>query len=71
MGTSKMQWDVIVVGAGMAGLLTAWYMKEQGKKVLILEAEEAGAGQTGRTTAKITSQRGCTAISSRNFWKRK
>lgn len=24
-------WDVIVIGAGMAGLLTAYYLKEQGK----------------------------------------
>lgn len=48
--------DVIVIGAGMAGLLTAYYLKEQGKNVLVLEADEVDSGQTGRTTAKITSQ---------------
>ncbi len=50
--------DVIVIGAGMAGLLTAYYLKEQGKNVLVLEAEEIASGQTERTTAKITSQHG-------------
>lgn len=50
------KYDVIVVGAGMAGLLIAYFLKEQGKKVLVLEAKEVASGQTGRTTAKITSQ---------------
>ena len=52
------KYDVIVVGAGMAGLLTAYYLQEQGKRVLVLEADEVASGQTGRTTAKITSQHG-------------
>lgn len=54
----RITWDVIVIGAGMAGLLTAYYLKEQGKKVLVLEAATIGSGQTERTTAKITSQHG-------------
>lgn len=52
----KTAYDVIVIGAGMAGLLTAWFLKERGKDVLVLEATEIASGQTGRTTAKITSQ---------------
>ncbi len=50
--------EIIVIGAGLAGLLTAWYLKEAGKQVLILEADKVASGQTGRTTAKITSQHG-------------
>lgn len=52
----KEHYDVIVVGAGMAGLLTAYYLGEQGRQVLVLEAKTVASGQTGRTTAKITSQ---------------
>ena len=50
--------DVIVIGAGMAGILTAYYLKERGKNVLVLEADKIASGQTERTTAKITSQHG-------------
>lgn len=50
--------DVIVVGAGMAGILTAYFLKQEGRDVLILEADRPLSGQTGRTTAKITSQHG-------------
>ena len=52
------QWDVIVIGAGMAGILTAYYLQKKGKDVLVLEANEIASGQTERTTAKITSQHG-------------
>ena len=54
----RITWDVIVIGAGMAGILTAFYLKEAGKKVLVLEADRICGGQTERTTAKITSQHG-------------
>lgn len=51
-------WDVVVIGAGMAGILTAYFLQKQGKKVLIVEAKTIAYGQTERTTAKITSQHG-------------
>ena len=54
----RITWDVIVIGAGMAGILTAFYLQEAGKKVLVLEANRICSGQTERTTAKITSQHG-------------
>ena len=40
----------------MAGILTAYFLKKQGKRVLIVEANTIASGQTERTTAKITSQ---------------
>lgn len=49
---------VAVIGAGMAGVLTAYLLKEAGVKVVVVEADEIGSGQTGNTTAKITSQHG-------------
>lgn len=50
--------DVVVIGAGIAGLLIAFYLQEAGYRVLVLEAGEIASGQTERTTAKITSQHG-------------
>lgn len=56
MDSRKNRREVIIIGAGMAGLLIAYYLQREGKDVLVLEANEVGSGQTGRTTAKITSQ---------------
>lgn len=48
--------EVAVIGAGLAGILTAFYLAREGKEVLVLEAAATGMGQTSGTTAKITSQ---------------
>ncbi len=50
--------DVAVIGAGMAGVLTAFLLGEQGIDCVVLEAAKIGGGQTKGTTAKITSQHG-------------
>ena len=46
--------DVLVIGGGIAGILTAVLLKQAGADVLLLEAERLCSGQTGNTTAKIT-----------------
>lgn len=51
-----METTVAVIGAGLAGILTAYYLQQAGLKVIVLEADRIGSGQTGNTTAKITSQ---------------
>ena len=48
--------DVAIIGGGVTGLLTAHFLREKGVRALILEADRLCSGQTGRTTAKITSQ---------------
>ena len=50
--------EIAVIGAGMAGLLTAYFLRKQGKNVIVLEADRIAGGQTKNTTAKITSQHG-------------
>lgn len=50
--------DAAVIGAGMAGILTAWELERAGVHTVVLEAERIGSGQTKNTTAKITSQHG-------------
>lgn len=50
--------DVVVVGAGLAGILTAYYLQKAGKNTIILERARVLSGVTKNTTAKITSQHG-------------
>ena len=50
--------DVLIIGGGMAGLLCAYQLRQSGVDCLVIEAERIGAGVTGNTTAKITSQHG-------------
>src|SRR5690349_19259086 len=46
--------DVVVVGAGIAGLTTAALLKADGARVVVVEAGRVAAGVTGYTTAKLT-----------------
>ena len=48
----------VVIGAGIAGILTAYMLQEKGQEVIVLEANKIASGQTKNTTAKITSQHG-------------
>lgn len=50
--------EAAVIGGGMAGILCGWLLQEAGVEVIVLEADAVGSGQTGKTTAKITSQHG-------------
>ena len=43
--------SVCVIGAGMAGLTTAYLLSLQGRDVVLIDALGIGAGETGRTTA--------------------
>ncbi len=48
--------DVAVIGGGLTGILTAYFLQQSGRECIVLEADSVGGGQTARTTAKITSQ---------------
>ncbi|MGX8176328.1 FAD-dependent oxidoreductase [Exiguobacterium artemiae] len=50
--------DVIVIGAGIAGLVTAVQLIERGYDVTLIEADQIASGTTGYTTAKVSSQHG-------------
>lgn len=57
--TKDIKTEVAVIGGGMAGILTAFLLKKSGIPAVVLEADRIGSGQTKDTTAKITSQHGC------------
>ncbi|MGX4640454.1 FAD-dependent oxidoreductase [Massilia sp. SYSU DXS3249] len=43
--------EVCVIGAGIAGLTTAYLLAREGREVILIDALGVGAGETGRTTA--------------------
>jgi glycine/D-amino acid oxidase-like deaminating enzyme/nitrite reductase/ring-hydroxylating ferredoxin subunit len=47
--------DVAVLGGGIAGIATAFQLKQSGMTVAVIEAGRVVKGVTGNTTAKITS----------------
>jgi glycine/D-amino acid oxidase-like deaminating enzyme len=50
--------DVVVVGAGIAGLLTATLLARSGAEVLVVDRYEIGGVATRNTTAKISALQG-------------
>ena len=48
--------EVCIIGGGITGISTAYYLSKAGKKVILLERGELADKATGNTTAKITSQ---------------
>ncbi|MFN2447644.1 MAG: FAD-dependent oxidoreductase [Vicinamibacterales bacterium] len=47
--------DVCVVGAGIAGLTTAYLLAKSGKNVIVIDDGVTGGGETGRTTAHLAT----------------
>lgn len=47
--------DVCIVGAGIAGLLIAHRLAEQGRRVVVLDAGPLARGETARTTAHLVT----------------
>ena len=50
--------EVCIIGGGLFGLTTAYYLSKEGKKVIVIEKGEIGEKASGNTTAKITSLHG-------------
>ena len=50
--------DVLIIGGGMAGILCAHMLEQQGVDYILVESQKILQGITKNTTAKITSQHG-------------
>ena len=47
--------DVCIIGAGIAGLTTAYLLGREGRSVVVLDDGVVGGDMTGRTTAHLTN----------------
>lgn len=47
--------EVCIVGAGIAGLSTAYLLAREGRAVMVLDHGHVGGGETGRTTAHLSN----------------
>ena len=47
--------DVCVIGAGIAGLTTAYLLAREGKSVVVLEKNKIGGGETSHTSAHLSN----------------
>jgi glycine/D-amino acid oxidase-like deaminating enzyme/nitrite reductase/ring-hydroxylating ferredoxin subunit len=48
--------DVCVIGAGIAGLTTAYQLAREGRSVIVIDAVAIGGGQTSVTTAHLSNE---------------
>ncbi|MBC7794522.1 MAG: FAD-binding oxidoreductase [Clostridia bacterium] len=47
--------DVVVIGAGLTGLVTAARLVRSGNSVVVMERSRVGSGTSGYTTAHVTA----------------
>ena len=50
--------DVLIIGGGIAGILTVYMLKQSGINCILLERSRICSGTTGKTSGKITCQHG-------------
>ena len=50
------EFDILIIGAGLSGLNTAYLLMNKGYKIGIIDASNIGYGASGYTTAKISVQ---------------
>jgi glycine/D-amino acid oxidase-like deaminating enzyme/nitrite reductase/ring-hydroxylating ferredoxin subunit len=53
--TEHLTTDVCVVGAGIAGLSVAYTLARRGVKVVVVDLDQIGSGESGRTTAHLAN----------------
>ena len=55
---SDIKTDVLIIGGGIAGILTAYFLHQKGLKYILVEKDRICSHTTQNTTAKITYQHG-------------
>jgi len=52
--TNELEVDVLIIGGGITGISTAYYLKNSNLKIALVEKNIIGSGVTSKSTAKIT-----------------
>ena len=55
---SNIKTDILIIGGGITGITTAYFLKNNLKKVTIIDKDKIGSGVTLPSTAKITYLQG-------------
>ena len=50
--------DILVIGGGIAGLSTSYYLKDSNKKVVLMDKDRIGYGTTSKNTGKLDYMQG-------------
>lgn len=50
--------DILIIGGGITGLSTAYFLRNKGYKIALVERDKIGIGASGRNTGKITYLQG-------------
>jgi glycine/D-amino acid oxidase-like deaminating enzyme/nitrite reductase/ring-hydroxylating ferredoxin subunit len=53
--TGDVEAEMCVIGAGIAGITTAYLLSQAGRRVVVLDRGPIGGGETGQTTAHLSS----------------
>ncbi|HEV7704292.1 MAG TPA: FAD-dependent oxidoreductase [Gemmatimonadaceae bacterium] len=54
--TDNAESEVCIIGAGIAGLTTAYLLALEGQKVIVIDDGQIGSGETSRTTAHLSNE---------------
>lgn len=55
-GADPTEFDVVIVGAGIVGLSSAWTLQQHGLKVCVVEGTKVASGVSSYSTSKISAQ---------------
>lgn len=51
--------DILIIGGGITGVTTAFYLKDVDQKIALVEQDKIGYGVTSKTTGKVTYLQEC------------
>lgn len=50
----NLETDILIIGGGIAGLSTAYFLNQSGKKIIVIDSSQIGGNESTYTTAHLT-----------------